>query len=198
MLVLVMFDAHSMKRAIGIASLLLLGVIGFCGCRWLFRSPGPPRKECLDCHKEKRTDFARKRVHAPFGDRNCGACHLRHGPANVLKLKSPDGSFCFSCHERQKPAFARGEIHLKSGRCWECHNPHAGGEEKLLRDPGPRLCYRCHGKGRDEGEFTRSAVHSPLKAERGCLTCHFAHSSGNRKQLRAPGNANCSVCHGKT
>src|SRR4030043_1603826 len=58
-------------------------------------------KPCFDCHTEKISEYQKKHVHSPVVQRNCEACHLRHGKIAVLSLKEKDErSLCYPCHKQ--------------------------------------------------------------------------------------------------
>ena len=45
------------------------------------------KKECLECHAEKKPQLKEKFVHKPFSKKECLKCHESHGFTNALKLK---------------------------------------------------------------------------------------------------------------
>ena len=93
-------------------------------------SSGPKfaKKECLDCHKKFADKYlGMKNVHAVVKEKNCEACHLRHGIVPKLLLKKNGNEVCFDCHTKEKIGLGKSNVHsvLKTGKCTVCHDPHA-------------------------------------------------------------------------
>jgi len=132
---------------------------------------------CFSCHSAQlkatqgRTLPAIKRIfddkeavlHPPFGEGDCGACHLPHASVTPRLLTEnypwefyasySDNTYglCFSCHSADafsKPrtladtAFRNGNLNLhyrhvnraKGRRCTACHTPHGSRQKKLVRE----------------------------------------------------------------
>ena len=132
---------------------------------------------CFSCHSAQLRDPqgrmlpAIKRIfddkeavlHPPFGEGDCGACHLPHASATPRLLTGTyPGEFyasysdntyglCFTCHSSDafgKPrtlsdtAFRNGNLNLhyrhvnraKGRRCTACHTPHGSRQKKLVRE----------------------------------------------------------------
>jgi len=149
-------------------------------------------KECIECHAPVVKEKARKVVHEPFRDeKNCEACHKRHGIVGTLVLKQEQPGLCYSCHKQEEAKFKAAHIHnpVANGKCTKCHNPHSSYNEQLLRASGNNLCFTCH----DKAKFSQASVHKPA-GER-CLTCHDAHAGANERRLITPKAELCGTCH---
>ncbi|HBO69597.1 MAG TPA: hypothetical protein DD658_05425, partial [Deltaproteobacteria bacterium] len=132
---------------------------------------------CFACHAALQKDPvgrtlpATKRLfddkesvrHPPFGEGDCGACHLPHASATPRLLTGnypgefyatySDNNYglCFSCHSSDafsKPRslsdteFRNGDLNLhyrhvnraKGRTCTACHTPHGSRQKKLVRE----------------------------------------------------------------
>ena len=105
-------------------------------------------KPCLDCHKEKLSDFQKKYVHSPMSKKDCEACHLRHGKLPVLTLKFREqDKLCYICHSQMALNIGKmTHVHtaLKQGKCLPCHDPHASDNKFYLKKVGNDQCFTCH------------------------------------------------------
>jgi predicted CXXCH cytochrome family protein len=153
-------------------------------------------KPCLDCHKEKLNELQKKYVHAPMSNRDCEACHLRHGKLPVKTLKEREEiKLCYLCHSQMAQNMDKmAHVHtaLKQGRCLPCHNPHASDNKYLLKKTGNELCFTCH----KEASFIRAKRHKPLSD--GCQTCHAPHGSQHKDNLIKGEVELCQSCHNFT
>ena len=107
------------------------------------------KKECLDCHKKFADKYlGMKNVHAVVKEKNCEACHLRHGIVPKLLLKKNGNELCLGCHTKKKIGLNKSNVHtvLKRGNCTICHDPHASQGSHLLKKEGGEVCYECHKK----------------------------------------------------
>ena len=116
-------------------------------------SSGPrfAAKNCLDCHKKFADKYlGMKDVHAVVRERNCEACHLRHGIVPKLLLKKIGNEMCFSCHAKDKIGMTKANIHtaLKKGQCTTCHDPHAASSEPFAQRGGERSLLPVSQQGR--------------------------------------------------
>ncbi|NOY64321.1 MAG: cytochrome c3 family protein, partial [Nitrospirae bacterium] len=60
-------------------------------------------KPCLSCHKEKNRDYTRKFVHKPMAEKNCEACHRRHGKLPVKSfVVRGERNLCSICHKKME------------------------------------------------------------------------------------------------
>jgi len=149
-------------------------------------------KECIECHKPVLNEQAKKSVHAPFRDeKNCEACHKRHGVVGTLVLKQDIPALCFSCHAKEESAFKAAHVHVpvSQGKCTKCHAAHSSDFAHLLRSDGNQLCFGCH----DKAKFQQASVHKP--AGESCLNCHDAHAGANERRLTKPLAELCVSCH---
>ncbi|MGZ4809954.1 MAG: cytochrome c3 family protein, partial [Thermoanaerobaculia bacterium] len=151
-------------------------------------------KECIECHKPVLSEESKRVVHAPFKDeKNCEACHKRHGVVGTLVLIQEQPGLCFSCHKKEEAAFKAAHVHVpvSQGTCTKCHSAHSSDFPALLRANGNQLCFTCH----DKKKFTQASVHKP--AGENCLTCHDAHAGANERRLTKPVAELCTSCHVK-
>jgi predicted CXXCH cytochrome family protein len=136
-------------------------------------------------------------VHTPVRKGECGACHAPHSSDTKGLLKANLGKTCFGCHEKLKKKFKNSHGPFENGQCDACHWPHQAENYQLLRAEPDKLCNSCH-TAADIG-----AAHKdfPVKAEKGCLSCHNPHGSQNRAIIRdvihQPFKKNCQECHAK-
>jgi predicted CXXCH cytochrome family protein len=185
-------SAHC-KSTIGFLSILLAGL--------LLCSHSYAAKTCYDCHKKEKADYnSRKFLHAPLKNEDCESCHLRHGFAQQLVLKSGDNELCFSCHGDIRSKFDKDHVHfpVEKSACWECHDPHGSNKKALLKqgpegNDDPASCFGCHLED-VKGSLSASHSHPPF-AELKCLTCHEPHSSTHEALLKQEPNALCASCH---
>jgi predicted CXXCH cytochrome family protein len=78
------------------------------------------QKDCLDCHKKAAEKFGGlKFAHKAVKDRNCEACHLRHGLVPKLLLKAQGNALCLQCHKKEQLGLDKANVHavLKTGTC---------------------------------------------------------------------------------
>ena len=104
------------------------------------------RKECVECHTDFVDKyFGMKNVHAVVKEKQCEACHLRHGKVPKLLFKRQGNELCLECHKKTAIGMAKAVVHtaLKEGTCTDCHVPHASNTRSLLKAEGRDLCYQC-------------------------------------------------------
>ena len=153
--------------------------------------------QCTGCHEPHASTFSmlvRPVVHQPFGEKQCGECHLLDSDTPRL-LQATGGRLCFKCHEPfQSPKFAVIHDPVANGNCRACHVPHAGDEPKLLAANTRQVCLQCHADLEERGRNSRS-VH-PVKVEKGsCTACHQPHFSDSKSLLFAGPIRTCLSCH---
>ncbi len=136
-----------------------------------------------------------KNLHAVVKEKNCEACHLRHGIVPKLLLKKNGNEICFGCHAKEKIGLNKSNVHtvLRRGKCTICHDPHASQGSHLLKKEGSEAAYGCHKKE----DYEKKVVHNTGSAK-GCNACHVAPTSSDQKNLLAKGEpALCLECHDK-
>ena len=143
----------------------------------LLNSPVPAL--CVQCHKPDSPRFARQHVDYPVGKANCASCHDPHGSNTA-------GILLDTVH----PPVA-------SKRCAQCHNAATAAEPFATRRSGFELCRGCHSAMVNE-TFGKARVHWPLVDKTGCLNCHEAHASRQKKLLNVEEASLCGQCHNDT
>ena len=162
----------------------------------------PQKEACYACH----TDFGapeegkEKFLHAPVAAGECTGCHDPHFSARPKLQKLEKG--CLECHDAPPES---GTIHypVKNRECTACHGPHVGPAPKQLVRPGNALCIGCHEKPHAQhrsadvkGKLTQIPDDFPRdKGELGCLGCHKAHQSEERRLFVLPQGKLCQTCH---
>jgi len=145
--------------------------------------------KCFTCHDQFA---AKKYIHKPVQDRDCGACHDPHGSPYRFQLLSEKSALCFRCHDNNivKGKFVHGPAAV--GGCISCHEPHTADYEKNLRAEGAKLCYKCHHEQADafaKGKF----MHKPVSEK--CTRCHSPHANAKKFMLPMDPPDLCLNCH---
>ena len=183
---------------------------------------------CTSCHKALGDAVARvKFKHRPVSQ-GCLGCHDPHGSDNSGRLlKAAVPALCVGCHKPDSPSFARRHanypvaradctschdphgsntagilfdtVHapVAAGRCAQCHNAATAPEPLATRRAGFELCRGCHGTMLNE-VFAKARVHWPLVDRTGCLNCHEAHASRQKKLVNVEETRLCGRCHRDT
>jgi predicted CXXCH cytochrome family protein len=156
---------------------------------------------CFECHGDLRKLDTLAAVHPPFGDQECGDCHLPHASANAGLLNKPPQEFCLQCHTALGEALAKGQAHapVKGGQCMACHEKHAGTQPMLLLSDKASLCGKCH----DLGTPAMGTAHHGFDLSKAdCQSCHEPHvgRKGSRALLLPESHkpfaqGQCSECH---
>ncbi|MBI5599495.1 MAG: hypothetical protein HY890_07130 [Deltaproteobacteria bacterium] len=151
--------------------------------------------DCVGCHNPHSSDNAgilRARLHRPFAEKKCQACHSSDGAG----LREAGSALCVRCHEAAMPGFNARYSHLVAGAgenpCTSCHTPHSADTASLMRDKERRVCYACHSDTLTavrKGKFRHARLDE-------CSSCHTSHGSSNR-YFMARGNDTCvsEKCH---
>jgi DmsE family decaheme c-type cytochrome len=183
---------------------------------------------CVGCHKAVGDTVARvKFKHLPVSD-GCLNCHNPHGSDKAPHLLTEAvPSLCVQCHKPDSPSFTRQhasypvarancvschDVHgsntaailfdtvhppVAAKRCNQCHNAATAAEPFATRRGGYELCRGCHSTMVNE-TFAKARVHWPLVDKTGCLSCHEAHASRQKKLLNVPQATLCGECHRDT
>ena len=183
---------------------------------------------CVSCHQTVGDTIAKvKFKHLPVSS-DCLSCHDPHGSDKAAHLlKNPVPTLCLGCHKPDSPRFARQHVNYPVARanCASCHDPHGSNVAGILFDTvhapvaskrcsqchaaataaapfetrrsGFELCRGCHSTTMNEA-FGKSRVHWPLVDKSGCLNCHEAHASRQKKLLNVPEASLCGQCHTDT
>jgi len=183
---------------------------------------------CAGCHKTMVDTLAKiKFKHSPVegGCLNCHDPHASGKSAHLLKTATP--GLCLDCHKQDSPGFQRQHVNypVAKANCVSCHNPHGSNTAGILFDTvhapvaskrcdqchdgatsatpfktkrsGFELCRGCHSPMMNE-TFGKNRVHWPLVDDTGCLNCHEAHASNQKKLLKAEEASLCATCHTDT
>jgi predicted CXXCH cytochrome family protein len=183
---------------------------------------------CVGCHKTIGDTIAKiKFKHSPV-EGGCLNCHNPHASEKSAHLlKSPVPGLCVECHKPDSPRFVSQHVNypVATANCASCHNPHGSNTAGILFDtvhspvankrcsqcheaatspapfktrrPGFELCRGCHSAMMNEA-FGKNRIHWPLVDEVGCLNCHEAHASTQKKLLKAEEASLCARCHQDT
>lgn len=178
-------------------SLLLLAAVGpsLQAQQNPFRLKDPDQKRlCLACHSDFEQVLRKRFVHTPVKGGECAGCHDPHVSSHGKLLAQDAKLVCATCHGGIAPAGAKS-VHkvVRDGECAKCHDPHASDTAANLIASGNDLCLGCHTQ---LGDAIKKAKfrHSPV--DKGCLTCHTAHASGDATHLlQKQGAALCVGCH---
>ena len=183
---------------------------------------------CIGCHKTIGDAIAKvKFKHNPV-EGGCLNCHDPHASGKSAHLlKNPVPGLCVECHKSDSPSFVRQHVNypVAKANCSSCHNPHGSNTGGILFDtvhapvatkrcnqchdaatsPTPfatrrvgfELCRGCHSSMMNE-TFGKNRIHWPLVDETGCLNCHEAHASTQKKLLNVEETSLCGRCHKDT
>jgi predicted CXXCH cytochrome family protein len=177
----------------------------FSGSAGLLRKP--PGTLCASCHAAlvQGPEGAGWPVpHKPVAEGKCRLCHRPHTSNSPDLLKSPLPQPCRPCHGKFFSALDDAGLRSRhepvtAGACGSCHEVHGGREAVLLR-AGARevLCRKCHPSPQGAHHFYSAAdleAADPGARGRGCLSCHQAHASGQRRLLLSNSSSICRGCH---
>jgi predicted CXXCH cytochrome family protein len=145
---------------------------------------------CTFCHSVAGTESHQHKAL----EQGCTSCHQPHvSHAKFLLKKDSVEQTCNMCHNVPLKKFAHQPF--VKGECTMCHQPHQADNKFLLRGgEGSKHCFTCHDGLR---QTMRQASHVHKPAAQDCNNCHNPHSTDYPKQLRAPIDQNCFVCHKK-
>jgi len=162
------------------------------GAKGSIVNPGKSPEACLQCHVDKRGEFALPHSHQVMsGKMSCSDCHDPHlGKATKGRGASleSENETCTKCHSTQEGPFVFKHNAMKEG-CTACHSPHGSVNTKMLVARDANLCLRCHLQTTDKngvilvgGEDHRTRLQSGTCWVAGC---HEAvHGSHVSKPLR--------------
>ena len=183
---------------------------------------------CASCHKDVADTAAKAKFkHAPVS-RNCLSCHNPHGSDRAGHLLTkPVPALCVECHKPDTAAFTRQHVDypVAKANCVSCHSPHGSSTAGILFDTvhapvAAKRCNQCHNAATAADPFatrrggfelcrgchstmvndalSRNRVHWPLVDKTGCLNCHEAHASRQKKLLDVEEAKLCGRCHQDT
>jgi DmsE family decaheme c-type cytochrome len=153
-----------------------------------------PGAGCVACHAEAAWNLRWSGQHATLGDGpGCLACHAPHpGPAEELG-PSELVARCEDCHSEVTAEFRLPFQHPvgTTVACTSCHPPHGLPRFELRQTVRHEACVECHLDKRGPFAHPHRGNH-----HLGCLSCHEAHGSGNRRLLtHSDPMMLCLSCH---
>jgi len=161
---------------------------------WLNAGAGGANQEmaCTECHSDMMQQPV---MHYPAEDA-CDNCHESTGASHPgdsigFTLMDQSPALCFYCHE-ESTGLEHPHLPVEQGNCLGCHDAHGSQEGALLKYAEKDLCLSCHNKSY-ESDTSRTVnirrlvsgkmhAHSAIEGG-GCISCHLAHGSENRKLL---------------
>lgn len=209
-------DDRRRRRRYGWLALLLLLLL-LCCCTsaadvLITRGPQQARfiarnLECLQCHTEKIPDFSKNTVHAPFMQRDCTICHVKHTGQVAVYITQGAREQILRYRTLLQWLPLRWWFGLQrvfgAGARTESTTVDGGGvvsqsirslntSEPGLVMPKDKLCWMCHG---DMGALLGDEfIHLPFEKGR-CTECHDPHASDFRALLTQAPNKICFTCH---
>jgi DmsE family decaheme c-type cytochrome len=183
---------------------------------------------CVSCHKAVGDTVAKAKFkHMPVSD-NCLSCHNPHGSAQARHLLTKTvPALCIECHDPASASFGKQHVNypvaradctschdvhgsntagilfdtvhapVAAKRCNQCHNAATAPEPFATRRGGFELCRGCHTTMMND-TLAKSRVHWPLMDKTGCLNCHEAHASKQKKLINVSEATLCARCHTDT
>ncbi|MCH2113079.1 MAG: cytochrome c3 family protein, partial [Planctomycetes bacterium] len=154
------------------------------------------KEQCLDCHADSTGLHQWDRGAHHNAGLDCLTCHdLLQERRTTIRF--PEQQLCASCHGAQVAEFHANSSHpLGEGglQCSDCHDVHGQSGTLLDQRQLRERCEECHRS--QSGPFAHG--HEADRFD-GCLACHEAHGSPNRKLLTAePVRLLCLQCHADT
>ena len=135
----------------------------------------------------KPTEERRHHFHNSTLEQSCTTCHEGLPSADSGATMKVD---CATCHKGFAAAeFLHAPVQMKE--CGSCHAWSADKKMLVAVKATPELCYDCHAEKKESVE--NSAFPHPVASE--CLTCHSAHGTNNKHQLKTDVYTLCSSCH---
>ena len=136
------------------------------------------------------------KVHGDPKPPDCIECHARaaddpaHCTSGQVRRARSGRAGCEPCHPAATEKYKHSAVLLE--RCVRCHDPHASDNPSLLIATGAALCFVCHA----DDVTGRVSVHAPI-SDGDCRVCHAVHAADNPQLLVPPvGSAGCMTCHG--
>jgi predicted CXXCH cytochrome family protein len=183
---------------------------------------------CFDCHKNIGDAVSKAKFkHSPV-EKGCVGCHNPHASTKGNHLLKNDlTALCVSCHRTDQPNFLKQHMNYPVAKsdCSSCHDAHGSDRAGILFDnvhqpvankmctqcheaptspdalkpkkPGFELCRGCHSSMVND-TFSKNRIHWPLVDKVGCLNCHKAHASPQKKLLIGNMKTICGKCHQDT
>ena len=128
----------------------------------------------------------------------CVACHKIHRPTEVRLLKKTPSQSCFECHTSVSETFSMPSHHpLNEGtlKCVSCHTVMSSFDQPFSQESARAVCVSCHTEYEGPLPYEHQALNDYAFERHGCLVCHEAHGSANKRLLKEPDERLCLQCH---
>jgi DmsE family decaheme c-type cytochrome len=161
-------------------------------------SPATVLAVCGTCHSSQHVlEFEEGNLHFESG-LTCTSCHKMHFSRQSRLLKKSSVKLCLECHSSISELFHLPSHHpVKEGnlRCVDCHHVLDTFDRPFSLETSRAVCVSCHTEYEGPFPYEHEALNDYALEEHGCLSCHEAHGSVNRKLLKQPGEGLCMQCH---
>jgi predicted CXXCH cytochrome family protein len=158
--------------------------------------------ECLQCHPELIPDLSRQIVHNPFMQKECTACHTRHGTEVVVARTAGSQTtwqryrtvlqwlpLRMACRTYEGSS---GVLATDGGGETTVVTKKVKGADSHLVAPLTELCWVCHG---NMGPLRNMPFqHAPFQNGY-CTNCHDPHASDWKGMLSQDPRSLCITCH---
>ncbi len=153
---------------------------------------------CSSCHSSRHVlTFAEGSPHLT-NEVGCVSCHRIHAPKRHFLLKETPTKLCVDCHYSVSEFFnlpSHHPVKEQSLQCMDCHPVLDGFDVPFSLQSSRAMCVNCHTEYEGPFPYEHEAINDYGLEGHGCLSCHEAHGSANRKLLKQPDNGLCQQCH---
>jgi len=134
---------------------------------------------CVSCHRTDQASFSKQHMDYPVAKSDCSSCHDPHGSNRA-------GILFDNVHQP-----------VANKLCNQCHEGSTSPDALKTKKAGFELCRGCHNTMMSD-TFNKNRIHWPLLDKKGCLSCHEAHASKEKKLLVTNVVSLCGTCHKDT